>query len=846
MGKKRHAIGSNADRVKTSSKCSISSARSFVSSCKSAVRSRMRPSRSSSSYSAVPEPVSFSEAPPTPAPQPGLFPILTFLEIGNSPRPVYVSLSSDIRLIEVRADLRDSKATSSAPTSILDFRKPYKQFSLERLPDEKPSDTAASTTLKDRLEQRVRSTLYDKRPAVFIPNGGKQGVYLIFADEGERDDFAFATLLRVTPWTTMCERIKTELRDQNLPTSSTPTSSSSSGVERGFFTGGTEVSADNKEKRLAEWAGHAWKNAGTVAETLIWTATCAQGIGSVAHTAQEVEKLTRPLGQLTIVGCAFSIVALSARVVGLIALEREGKAKLAKERDELKNASLLLFTCLLSLFGSGLRDNDMHLSDAFGIVFGVYRDCWMCADKLEQYIMRSWASRVWKVEDVRTIISDVESLNIKLISVGLFTSGFKLMAGIEAKLNEVETAQAAGEDQVSLGQSTEQLGNCSPVAQKCKQISDGQVTADELLVLYQGLGIEDMPASNLQIDHPRSTPLPHDVSNLPLGGNDDARESDLVGTACDMYPEKEIPPSLKKAHAWFFFSSNNFVVLRLKGKGYWAFDSLRDLFKAIYSFNSIMAAAELESLSMHTGEQKALHDQASGRKSIVCFLNTTSRSPLTISHATFSAVFRKVEVINSIEAIRPLRFNSVLVEANCDANFEGVHVDKLKSCGTAKLRRCNLGFAESTPCLFGDNPERWKNQYNVFATGDVNFDQCNFAKGKTAVYSKHFKETGRYPFLFFGGASLHRKVSNLSNKDWTVSAATVFGYCYCNDARIINAVVPANSFIVLRFTTFQGMSRGTLTFRDHEGEEQEVSYRTNLFPHWTIIRATVRLVKNDN
>lgn len=67
--------------------------------------------------------------------------------------------------------------------------------------------------------------------------------------------------------------------------------------------------------------------------------------------AKEVERLAEPLGGLMFAGCAFSLVALSARAVSLIALEKEGTWELGKAEEDLREASVVLVGWLFGILG---------------------------------------------------------------------------------------------------------------------------------------------------------------------------------------------------------------------------------------------------------------------------------------------------------------------------------------------------------------------------------------------------------------------------------------------------------------------------------------------------------------
>lgn len=147
-----------------------------------------------------------------------------------------------------------------------------------------------------------------------ISDGEENKIVLVADTEDERDALLLALRLRVVPWHILRLRMKDEMATARTPPASA-SSFSLANAARHFVAGAKGESVIEKEARVAGVARSVWEKAGTVAETSIWSATFAQAIAGVAKTAEEIESLAKPLGALTVVGCAFSLVAVSVRVV---------------------------------------------------------------------------------------------------------------------------------------------------------------------------------------------------------------------------------------------------------------------------------------------------------------------------------------------------------------------------------------------------------------------------------------------------------------------------------------------------------------------------------------------------
>lgn len=210
--------------------------------------------------------------------------------------------------------------------------------------DTPPPNTAVPIALEDLVAPRVSAVSHPAGPAVRISDGGDLKITLIVATQSDVEPFLSALRLRVAPWAALRMHMEAEMRAASAQTVPSPTpgyTSSLADAARLFFSGVIERAAAEKKQGMTGLAGRVWEKASAMAEMSIWTATFAQGIGGVARSAEEVGKLSKPLGGLTIVGCAFSLVALSARAVGLMALEREGRDVLAKAREGLRGVNVV-------------------------------------------------------------------------------------------------------------------------------------------------------------------------------------------------------------------------------------------------------------------------------------------------------------------------------------------------------------------------------------------------------------------------------------------------------------------------------------------------------------------------
>lgn len=288
-------------------------------------------------------------------------------------------------------------------------------------------------SLEELVAPRVRPEAHPKGPAVRVADR-KRAILFIAFREDERDAFLSAVQLRVAPWHLLREIMEAEMRD---PSVRSVAKLSLADAARGFINGtdraagaSTSSAAGGGESGTVNLAERMWEKAGTVAEVAIWGATFGQGIGGVARGADGVEALAKPLSGLTCVGCAFSLVALSARAVRLMAMEHEGKDKLLEAQNDLRKASVSLVSWLFNILGLGFNDEDKLVEQ----VFEVLGECWDVADALERYLLRNWVTRAWNADDVSVIVGKVNDVNGRLLAAGLF----KVVATLENRMDALD------------------------------------------------------------------------------------------------------------------------------------------------------------------------------------------------------------------------------------------------------------------------------------------------------------------------------------------------------------------------------------------------------------------------
>lgn len=252
-----------------------------------------------------------------------------------------------------------------------------------------------------------------------------------------------------------------------------------------------------------------------MAETALWAATFGQGLGGVVRTAEELERLAKPLGGLTVIGCAFSLVGLSARMVSLMAAEREGRGKLVAARADLREASLALVEWLFGILGAGFEDGDGLAAR----VFDVLGECWEAAGRLEGYLLENWARRAWTADEVREIVRDVGVVKGKLLAAGLLKVVVEhagRISGHERRIVGLEEDRAAG-----------CVDEFRPYAPEASQLEVGLVAAACVKTLSQ---LKEVVFSRRESSGSGGGSTGGgDASDLPLGGSPSIRP---VALAC--------------------------------------------------------------------------------------------------------------------------------------------------------------------------------------------------------------------------------------------------------------------------------------------------------------------------
>lgn len=228
------------------------------------------------------------------------------------------------------------------------------------------------------------------------------------ADSG---DYQPGFCVRAAPWRILRAHIKGGIADARFPLPSSSSPPSLADAAREFLGLALWESPAETKARLAVLAKMVWENAGTVVETSIWTASFAQGSAGVA----KVERPSKPLVGLAVVGCALSPVAMSARAVNLISLQKMRRVELVRAADDLREASLLLVRWLLNDLGSGFID-EFNIFDA---LIDVLEECVLTAERLEAHLVGRRVARAGSAEDVGIIVARANILREKLFAVGL-------------------------------------------------------------------------------------------------------------------------------------------------------------------------------------------------------------------------------------------------------------------------------------------------------------------------------------------------------------------------------------------------------------------------------------------
>ena len=163
------------------------------------------------------------------------------------------------------------------------------------------------------------------------------------------------------------------------------------------------------------------------------------------------------------------------------------------------------------------------------------------------------------------------------------------------------------------------------------------------------------------------------------------------------FPKRMDPHNVMEV--MFFFSQNNQVVHRLQGQGYWAYNTIKELFQALHTFNVALHSVEQHENGTLTEEQLKLIRQ---RRSTICFLDGPSVSSLSISEAIFLGSYRNINVIQSNTRMGKLCFDSIHIEKGCKAKFEHIVLKKVMSHGETELFRCSLEFSQDESIACGE------------------------------------------------------------------------------------------------------------------------------------------------
>jgi hypothetical protein len=353
------------------------------------------------------------------------------------------------------------------------------------------------------------------------------------------------------------------------------------------------------------------------------------------------------------------------------------------------------------------------------------------------------------------------------------------------------------------------------------------------------------------------------------------------------------------SEGWFFYTQNNLIVEQLKGIGYWAFNSLSELFGAVHNFNAFGDLAhglDQEKIKYLTGFTRG--SPFGKRRTRIYLLDSSPRSKIVISHLEFPACYQNVSIVNHFLARSSFQFQSVTVQEGCALSLEHLVIGKLESAGTTRLMKCEVGWRHDIPPLYFGLPETFCNQYK--ACGNTLHVDCCFPPDKNFKESmikgaKEVLETALLPPLllphtllphtllqppgtqtpdpldlglaqvYIGGKRIERTITNLSGEDWRVRvqpsrgkvrmvvtalphAITVVADPRSNtEEKSFIARIPARDgpFKIIH-STHLGQISGRLVFEDVNGHQHSYGYDTSNFKDITIIRPTVSLNSGGN
>ena len=174
-----------------------------------------------------------------------------------------------------------------------------------------------------------------------------------------------------------------------------------------------------------------------------------------------------------------------------------------------------------------------------------------------------------------------------------------------------------------------------------------------------------------------------------------------------------------KLTAYFFYTSNNSIQRQLSMNGYFAYDSLSELWRAVYIWNSLYHEAHQNNPLDHpdTEAQRQTQEflrrrhyegspeeylkdfnvdnleQFDQRKTKI-FLIDPSPTEVTLPPLEFAEILKDVEVINHSRATDLIRIESVRVHAGCSVKFDYFTVCAVdrEHHGNATFKKCKIGW----------------------------------------------------------------------------------------------------------------------------------------------------------
>lgn len=117
-----------------------------------------------------------------------------------------------------------------------------------------------------------------------------------------------------------------------------------------------------------------------------------------------------------------------------MATEFEGRVKLAKVREDLRQASVLLSQYLLTILRSGFRDKEL-----ISCVFVVLEACWTASSSVESFIVKAWHRRVYNAGQITCIQAEVSDVKLKVQLAGVASFSAREIGLVNARVNNCET-----------------------------------------------------------------------------------------------------------------------------------------------------------------------------------------------------------------------------------------------------------------------------------------------------------------------------------------------------------------------------------------------------------------------